>query len=131
MRVITQIVHAKKKRSQASTSACPSSTVSSSTMIREHPRFQKTAIIFVSAIQMTDLDLLRGYQLGAVDYVPVPVIPELLRGLAVAARALLLLGLFPSVLGRLMMTNDAAGAGAENAVMSSIMPGDSADGGAL
>src|SRR5258705_7735050 len=79
MRVITQIVHAKKKRSQASTSACPSSTVSSSTMIREHPRFQKTAIIFVSAIQMTDLDLLRGYQLGAVDYVPVPVIPELLR----------------------------------------------------
>src|ERR1700730_996825 len=52
-------------------------------------------------------------------------------GLAVTARALLLLGLFPSVLVRLMMTNDAAGAGAENAVMSSIMPGDSADGGAL
>jgi signal transduction histidine kinase len=49
------------------------------TMIREHPRFQKTAIIFVSAIQVTDLDLLRGYQLGAVDYVPVPIIPELLR----------------------------------------------------
>src|SRR5215470_8594557 len=49
------------------------------TMIREHPRFQETAIIFVSAIQVTDLDLLRGYQLGAVDYVPVPIIPELLR----------------------------------------------------
>jgi signal transduction histidine kinase len=49
------------------------------TMIREHPRFQKIAIIFVSAIQVNDLDLLRGYQLGAVDYVPVPVIPELLR----------------------------------------------------
>jgi signal transduction histidine kinase len=49
------------------------------TMIREHPRFQTIAIIFVSAIQVTDLDLLRGYQLGAVDYVPVPVIPELLR----------------------------------------------------
>jgi signal transduction histidine kinase len=48
-------------------------------MIREHPRFQKTAIIFVSAIQVTALDLLRGYELGAVDYVPVPVIPELLR----------------------------------------------------
>src|SRR6201981_2687634 len=48
-------------------------------MIREHPRFQQTAIIFVSAIQVTDLDLLRGYQLGAVDYVPIPVIPELLR----------------------------------------------------
>jgi signal transduction histidine kinase len=48
-------------------------------MIREHPRFQKTAIIFVSAIQVTDLDLLRGYELGAVDYVPVPVVAELLR----------------------------------------------------
>ena len=48
-------------------------------MIREHPRFQQTAIIFVSAIQVTDLDLLRGYELRAVDYVPVPVIPELLR----------------------------------------------------
>jgi signal transduction histidine kinase len=48
-------------------------------MIRDHPRFQKTAIIFVSAIQVTELDLLRGYELGAVDYVPVPVVPELLR----------------------------------------------------
>jgi len=48
-------------------------------MIREHPRFQQTAIIFVSAIQVTDLDLLRGYELGAVDYVPVPVVPEVLR----------------------------------------------------
>jgi signal transduction histidine kinase len=49
------------------------------TMIREHPRYQSIAIIFVSAIQVTDLDLLRGYQLGAVDYVPVPVVPEVLR----------------------------------------------------
>jgi signal transduction histidine kinase len=48
-------------------------------MIRDHPRFQSTAIIFVSAIQVTDLDLLRGYELGAVDYVPVPVVPEVLR----------------------------------------------------
>ncbi len=37
-------------------------------MIREHPRFQKTAIIFVSAIHLTDLDRLRGYEAGAVDY---------------------------------------------------------------
>src|SRR5207244_6129901 len=28
---------------------------------------------------VTDLDLLRGYAAGAVDYVPVPVIPDLLR----------------------------------------------------
>ncbi len=48
-------------------------------MIREHPRFMKTAIIFISAVQFDDVDRLRGYQLGAVDYVPVPVIPDLLR----------------------------------------------------
>jgi signal transduction histidine kinase len=48
-------------------------------MIREHPRFQNTAIIFVSAIMMAHLDQLRGYRLGGVDYVPVPVVPELLR----------------------------------------------------
>src|SRR5882762_1616474 len=49
------------------------------TMIREHPRFQRTAIIFVSAVMNANLDQLRGYQLGAVDFVPVPVVPELLR----------------------------------------------------
>src|SRR5881398_775625 len=48
-------------------------------MIREHPRFQKTAIIFISAIHLTDVDRLRGYEMGGVDYVPVPVVPEVLR----------------------------------------------------
>ena len=48
-------------------------------MIRDHPRFQKTAIIFISAIHLTDVDRLRGYEMGAVDYVPVPVVPEVLR----------------------------------------------------
>jgi len=48
-------------------------------MIRDHPRFQRTAIIFISAVHLTDLDRLKGYQRGAVDYISVPVIPELLR----------------------------------------------------
>jgi len=48
-------------------------------MIREHPRFQRTALIFVSAIHLSDLDRIRGYEAGAVDYVPVPVVPEVLR----------------------------------------------------
>jgi two-component sensor histidine kinase/DNA-binding response OmpR family regulator len=48
-------------------------------MIRDHPRFRRTAIIFISAIHLTDVDRVRGYQLGAVDYVPVPVVPEVLR----------------------------------------------------
>src|ERR1700682_4366317 len=48
-------------------------------MIRQHPRFQKLAIIFISAVHLTDLDRLKGYQRGAVDYISVPIIPELLR----------------------------------------------------
>jgi PAS domain S-box-containing protein len=48
-------------------------------MIREHPRFQKTAIIFISAIHLTDVDRMRAFEMGAVDYVPVPVTPEVLR----------------------------------------------------
>jgi len=48
-------------------------------MIRQHPRFQRTAIIFVSAVHLTDLDQLKGYEHGAVDYISVPVVQELLR----------------------------------------------------
>ena len=48
-------------------------------MIRQHPRFQKTAIIFISAIHLTDMDRMQGYERGGVDYISVPVIPELLR----------------------------------------------------
>lgn len=48
-------------------------------MIREHPRFSKTAIIFISGVQLTDADRINGYRRGAVDYISVPVIPEVLR----------------------------------------------------
>src|SRR5579871_7041180 len=48
-------------------------------IIRQHPRFQKTAIIFISGVHLTDLDRVKGYRQGAVDYITVPVIPELLR----------------------------------------------------
>lgn len=48
-------------------------------MIHEHPRFQNIPVIFISGIHVTDLDRLKGYRYGAVDYVSVPVIPELLR----------------------------------------------------
>jgi signal transduction histidine kinase len=48
-------------------------------IIHEHPRFENTPIIFVTAINVSDLDRMRGYNLGAVDYVTVPVIPEILR----------------------------------------------------
>jgi signal transduction histidine kinase len=48
-------------------------------MIRQHPRFQETAIIFISAVHLSDLDRLKAYQRGAVDYISVPIVPELLR----------------------------------------------------
>ena len=48
-------------------------------MIHQHPRFQNIPIIFVSAIHVRDVDGLRGYAHGAVDYIPVPIIPQLLR----------------------------------------------------
>jgi signal transduction histidine kinase len=48
-------------------------------MIHQHPRFQNTTIIFISGAHLTDADRLRGYEQGAVDYISVPIIPELLR----------------------------------------------------
>jgi len=49
-------------------------------LIHRHPRFEQTPIIFVTGVHVTDMDQLRGYQMGAVDYVYVPVVPEILRG---------------------------------------------------
>ncbi len=49
-------------------------------LIHQHPRYEKTPIIFVSAVNVSDMDRLQGYKLGAVDYVMVPIIPEILRG---------------------------------------------------
>src|SRR3954469_14837302 len=48
-------------------------------MIHDHPRFERTPIIFVTGVHITDLDRLKGYKVGAVDYVNVPVVPEILR----------------------------------------------------
>lgn len=49
-------------------------------IIHQHPRFENTPIVFVSGIRVTEGDFLKGYRLGAVDYVPIPICPELLRG---------------------------------------------------
>lgn len=48
-------------------------------MIRQHPRFKSTAIILISAVLINDIDRMRGYTSGAMDYLPVPVVPEILR----------------------------------------------------
>ena len=49
-------------------------------MIRQHPRCRKTAIVFVSAVHLSDIDRVKGYETGAIDYLPVPIVPEVLRG---------------------------------------------------
>ena len=38
-------------------------------MIRQHPRYQQTAILFISGMSLTDIELLKGYEHGAVDYI--------------------------------------------------------------
>jgi signal transduction histidine kinase len=48
-------------------------------LIHEHPRFERTPIIFVTGVHVTELECLQGYKLGAIDYVNVPVVPEILR----------------------------------------------------
>jgi signal transduction histidine kinase len=48
-------------------------------LIHEHPRFERTPIIFVTGVHVSELDSIRGYKLGAVDYVSVPVVPDILR----------------------------------------------------
>ena len=48
-------------------------------LVHQHPRFEKTPIIFVTGVNISEFDRLKGYKLGAVDYVVVPVVPEILR----------------------------------------------------
>lgn len=49
-------------------------------LIHQHPRFEETPIIFVTGVHVTDMDSLKGYAIGAVDYIYIPVVPEILRG---------------------------------------------------
>jgi PAS domain S-box-containing protein len=48
-------------------------------LIREHPRFERTPIIFVTGVHISELDRLKGYEVGAIDYISVPIVPEILR----------------------------------------------------
>jgi len=48
-------------------------------LIRQRPRFEKTPIIFITGYNTTDLDRLKGYELGAVDYLFLPIVPQVLK----------------------------------------------------
>jgi signal transduction histidine kinase len=47
-------------------------------LIHDHPRFETTPIIFVTGVHVTEFDRLKGYKAGAIDYVYIPVVPEIL-----------------------------------------------------
>ena len=48
-------------------------------LIRGHPRLERTPIIFVTGAEVSVLDQLKGYEVGAIDYISVPIVPEILR----------------------------------------------------
>jgi len=48
-------------------------------LIHAHPRFENTPIIFVTGVHVDELDRLQGYRLGAIDYVQIPLVPDILR----------------------------------------------------
>jgi diguanylate cyclase (GGDEF)-like protein/PAS domain S-box-containing protein len=48
-------------------------------LVRARPRSRTTPIIFLTSHRATDLDRERGYQVGASDYLFMPVAPELLK----------------------------------------------------
>lgn len=48
-------------------------------LIRQHPRFEHTPIIFVTGLEVSEIDQLKGYEVGAIDYISVPLVPEILR----------------------------------------------------
>ena len=48
-------------------------------LIRSREQSKYTPIIFVTAYSSAETDMLRGYSLGAVDFIFTPIIPEILR----------------------------------------------------
>jgi signal transduction histidine kinase len=48
-------------------------------LIHEHPRHHRIPIIFVTGAVDSEMDRLNAYKLGAIDFVSVPIVPEILR----------------------------------------------------
>ena len=48
-------------------------------LIRKRPATEHTPIIFVTSLNQSENQVSRGYQLGAVDYILSPIIPQVLR----------------------------------------------------
>src|SRR5215213_7484763 len=48
-------------------------------LIRTRPATEHTPIIFVTSLNQSENQISRGYQLGAVDYILSPIVPQVLR----------------------------------------------------
>jgi signal transduction histidine kinase len=48
-------------------------------LIRQRDRFRHTPILFLTAINKSEEHVFRGYELGAVDYLFKPIVPQVLR----------------------------------------------------
>jgi signal transduction histidine kinase len=48
-------------------------------LIRQRQNSELTPIIFISAVNYSEIHLARGYSLGAIDYISAPIVPEILR----------------------------------------------------
>ena len=48
-------------------------------LIRKRPATEHTPIIFVTSMNQSENHIARGYQLGAVDYILTPIVPQILR----------------------------------------------------
>src|SRR6185295_13375461 len=53
-------------------------------LVRQRERSRHTPIIFLTAINKADQHVFKGYQLGAVDYLTKPFVPEVLRSKVIA-----------------------------------------------
>lgn len=49
-------------------------------MMRQRKKTRYLPVIFVSAIHQSDLNIIKGIETGAVDFIPKPVIPDILKG---------------------------------------------------
>ena len=49
-------------------------------LMRQRKKTKYLPVIFVSAIHQSDLHIIKGIETGAVDFIPKPVIPDILRG---------------------------------------------------
>ena len=49
-------------------------------LMRQRKKTRYLPVIFVSAIHQSDLHIIKGIETGAVDFIPKPVIPDILRG---------------------------------------------------